>query len=993
MLLNCLNKTNVLLILFVCCQFYAQGQKSFLVSQDYGYPSITNYTPKEYGSHSQCWEMVQDEHGVFYSGNGEGLLRFDGKAWTKIQFPNFLQVREVIIDNEGKMYVGGAGDLGYINQEENGAFSFISLKHKLPDPYQDLISIQDIVSDGVDHIFLTRQNLYVYHSDEDRFSVLTDDSMFGRVWEVGDEVWVQSASRGMTRYEDGKLIPLEIQAYWPEGLLFDVFLWEPGKIMVLTSTGMYWIENGQKRRVEGNINDLLPNEYLENVLPLSDQSFLVSWISGIYQVGLEGNVINHIAESDGLADDHIHNMFQDKSGAVWASTNFGLSKLDYHLPLKKFDKRNGLIDIVNDILRWNDALYVSTHTGVFRYNPDENLAFQNVGPPIGESFELEIVDDELWVSTSNGLYAIDKNHNKRLIAEYTSYKFETAAKNPDIIYFTTTQGLFLIDRSNGKERLISFRDLVPDYIRYIEQDAQGNLWICSNSGRVMTLDFFNEGSIDEPTFRAFGPDDGLPMLHFPANLVDGELIFSSDKGIWDYENNRFEQSDRFPPYRNVVYTIREVSDGTIYVLHDNPPFMHVSTFTKEGDDFLPTNKTELKAVESPGLWAVFEDVDGSIWFGMTDGLLHYFPNQFQQKDSEGITNISKVIVGDDSVAYANVGTAINAPQISLPYDQNSLRFEYALISYDEVHNNEFSYRMVGLDEEWSSWSKEFIKEYEFLREGDYQFEVKGRDVYGNVSRASVVSIAINAPWYRSWWFLLTMLAISVSAIGLVVRYFSQRKLIRRVEELEMQQKVQKERERISSDLHDHVGAQLTSIISGLSMTEQVQDLPQQSDLRRLIDSLKQDAQTTMTNLRDSIWSLNSAAISTGELEDHIENFLEGYLKYQENLGYQIYNETSGVEKIGPAPALNLIRCIEESCQNIVKHARASKIEIIVKKSANAIAVQVKDDGIGFETAHVNGEHYGLENMKRRMKESEGNFAIESLKGAGTKVQFTVPYTL
>ncbi len=219
--------------------------------------------------------------------------------------------------------------------------------------------------------------------------------------------------------------------------------------------------------------------------------------------------------------------------------------------------------------------------------------------------------------------------------------------------------------------------------------------------------------------------------------------------------------------------------------------------------------------------------------------------------------------------------------------------------------------------------------------------------------------------------------------------YNRLKLQKRVQQLELAHKIQFERERISSDLHDHVGAQLTSILSGLQITDQIDAFQKSDEAQRIVGSLKADAQDTLTSLRDSIWSLNQSEIKLVDFIDHIEKYVSNVIKYSTDISFDIINGIAYPYTLGPREALNITRVIQESVQNIVKHAGAKKI-ILELSLGEHLQIKVIDDGIGFETQpNHGGEHYGLQNMKRRMEEIGGKFAIHSTAGRGTEVVLSI----
>lgn len=973
-------------------RMYAQSGP--IVSSDYGYPELTNYTPNDYKAHAQVWQVIQASNGLMYFGNGEGVLSYDGRAWGKYRLPNLSLVRALAEGDSDKIYVGGAGELGYLAPDEYGVISFHSLTPLLPEDLRDFDQVRfvDYLSDQV--FFATRDRLMVYDIPSASFDVLMTDQRIGRMDLLDGQIWVTTFDRDLLRYADGQLVTERSSEQLPDGGLLGMADWGHGTIILFLSTGIYSYTQGELQELSTDEHADFDDLIVFNIVKLNEVSFLASSKKGLLHIGLDGRLINKIGRDEGMSEENIHTVYLDQSGAVWASHNFGVTRLAYHQPFRKFDERNGLLDTVNDVLRWNGALYVSTHTALYKLDIAESNQFQQVGARyFGESFALEIIEDELWVSTSRGIFKIRQNGSIHKVSDVYSYKFEQSVIDPTVVYVPGVDGLVAILAEDGTYTDRSYQHELPYDVRYLRQDSLGTLWLGIHANKLFSVDFYNKGTIDHPVVTEYSTEAGLPATHIPVHIIDDELVFSSEYGVFDKIGDRFERSSRFPMELEVVYYMLQASTGTVYVLNGLPPFMKVMPLVQDADGiYRQQDNPALAAYTEVGIWAPFEDEDGSMWFGLTGGLTHYFPDRELSGIQQPVTNISSIKLNTDSVVAMNFGLFDRQWSPTLAYENNNIRFEYGLTAYDREEDNQYRYQLEGLEARWSGWSSDHIREYVDLSEGDYTFRVEGRDVYGHIGQTSSVSFSIRPPWYRSSWFIVIAVLVFVGLIVVIARYFAQRKLIQRVKELELEQQLQQERERISSDLHDHVGAQLTSIIAGLSMTEQISHLSEKDQLKVLIDSIKADAQHTMTNLRDSIWSLNEQWLTLTELFDHIENYLEGYLRYHHDISFSMKDGIEQDQKLAPKQALNVIRVVEEAVQNIVKHARASQITVALSTGSGSVTLSIKDDGTGFDPEGITGEHYGLDNMKRRMRELRGTFDVRSTPGAGSTIKLTWPNT-
>jgi two-component system, sensor histidine kinase LadS len=238
--------------------------------------------------------------------------------------------------------------------------------------------------------------------------------------------------------------------------------------------------------------------------------------------------------------------------------------------------------------------------------------------------------------------------------------------------------------------------------------------------------------------------------------------------------------------------------------------------------------------------------------------------------------------------------------------------------------------------------------------------------------------------------LAQMFEILFLFLALFKRFQAMKAIQERQEQLEIQakQQVQDERERISRELHDNVGARLTHLITQIDHVEfrlgrDKTEKNVENTLNRL-ETLGENARDAMNVLRETIWAVKEEAIS-------LENFtskISGYLQQQfsDNLDFDVHLMGDKKIMLTPGQALNLFRIVQEACQNTFKHAAATQINITISTKKDTLIIAIKDNGKGFDTAHSNGEeHNGLRNMKHRALEIGADFDIQSSLGKGTEV--------
>ncbi|MBS1504332.1 MAG: hypothetical protein JST32_19880 [Bacteroidetes bacterium] len=191
--------------------------------------------------------------------------------------------------------------------------------------------------------------------------------------------------------------------------------------------------------------------------------------------------------------------------------------------------------------------------------------------------------------------------------------------------------------------------------------------------------------------------------------------------------------------------------------------------------------------------------------------------------------------------------------------------------------------------------------------------------------------------------------------------------------------MQRERERISRDLHDHIGAYATVLIASIENLAQ-------NDIslvfKQHADHIAENAKNIMASLRETIWILDNEAIT---ITDFIDRFKSYANKTGRNFPHvkMIFEEDLVKNPIlSPFESLNLFRILQEVLQNALKHAQAKTITTSVQSNSDLL-ISVKDDGIGFD-AGTEHKGNGLINIKYRAKESGYSLTILST-GMGTEI--------
>ncbi|RMA57248.1 tetratricopeptide repeat-containing sensor histidine kinase [Ulvibacter antarcticus] len=282
-------------------------------------------------------------------------------------------------------------------------------------------------------------------------------------------------------------------------------------------------------------------------------------------------------------------------------------------------------------------------------------------------------------------------------------------------------------------------------------------------------------------------------------------------------------------------------------------------------------------------------------------------------------------------------------------------------------------------------------------ETKYETEKKERDLAQ--SRANLAERELEVEQKNTMLFGSLGIIVVFGLVGYL--FYNQQKLKHRqlvkesalktaLAQIETQNRLQEQRLRISRDLHDNIGSQLTFIISSIdSLKYGLKDANDKVSSK--LTSISEFTTQTIYELRDTIWAMNKNEISWQDLQVRISNFVENARKADDKVAFTFWVDKNISEDVRftSMQGMNVYRIIQEAMNNALKYANASKISVSISEENEVFNIEIIDDGAGFDTSLKNGN--GLNNIKKRTADLKGNLSIESNNGVGThiKVSFSI----
>ena len=302
----------------------------------------------------------------------------------------------------------------------------------------------------------------------------------------------------------------------------------------------------------------------------------------------------------------------------------------------------------------------------------------------------------------------------------------------------------------------------------------------------------------------------------------------------------------------------------------------------------------------------------------------------------------------------------------------------SIVSYENGKQNIYEYRLLENENTpWINIGPQQSINLNNLPPGKYTFQVRlSSPVARNDHKIASTTIIIISPFYRTWWFY-TLCILVLTAVTYILYRLRIRQLLQ----------VQQVRNRISSDLHDDIGARLTNIQILSALGEQQLEKPELAGmyLHRIVN----EVQTSGEALDDIVWSINSKNDSGEELAARMRRYAGDIFEGDHILCNMNVNDNMSGIKLTMEKRRDLYLVFKEALNNILKHAQASHVSIELEAEDNKVLLRITDNGRGFDVNDP-GNRNGLKNIKRRMEKWKGKSVIESVPGKGTILDVTLP---
>lgn len=786
-------------------------------------------------------------------------------------------------------------------------------------------------------------------------------------------------------------------------------------------------------------------------LPVDENSIVVASNSGLVFYDRSKHHFELIKYSDSdprsLPHNHILALYVSDDGVLWIGTRNGLSKLDKINSNFRVVRR---VDGSKTMLSHNsikclaeegqDLLWVGTEDGLNLFNMvnGENTVFThqpNNEFSIGDGYVLSVTKDhygDIWIGTRSGIlskviwdrdlpthtikfknyeilergiqsihakedhlllgtsgnsliqfhedsetlnvYEVNTN-NEGPSHGHVFYIFEDSFEN--IWLGTATGGLNLFDKTT--ERFLYFRhssknpnSLINNLILCVFEDSKNQLWIGTAGGLSkfkprLRVDFFKQLSqiedIDNQDYFT-----NYTSRHGLENEIIFGILEDNNGFLWLSTNGGLAKFD--PRTEKVVKTFK-ASDGIHSNEHNQNAFLKLST--------------------------------GEMIFGGVGGFSSFSPESVEVNAFVPPVMITDIMLYNKSVPLKNEAETDEfclemAPfatnRVQFAYHHDVVTFEFAALSYINPEKNSYQYKLEGFDEQWLESKSNRLATYTNLDPGNYTFKVKAANNDGIWNeQGTSLQIHVEAPPWRKWYAYLSYFIL----VALIIYWIDKQRTKTVTMNLVMQRRIQEAklaeremfRKKIAQDFHDEAGNKITKINLYIEMIKDM--LKEQTATFEFLEKIELNTGLISSGMRDFIWVMDPDKDTLYDTVMRLKKF-----------GDSMFNDldidftVEGLEEKHNAIILEmetrreLMQIFKEAMNNCAKYASATIVKLLIKLSHKEIQIQLKDNGIGFESGDDNiKKGYGIRFMKERAEKIGGKLSIYSQKNHGTAINLII----
>lgn len=937
--------TKVLITLFILItSLFANAQRY----------SFVQYSTEDGLPQTQVTSICQDNKGYLWVSTLGGLAKFNGSEFSTFSTDNGLLNNRVstVAFFDDRVWVGHDGGLTVIHND-----SFKTIAFQGEDKSRNVSRILSFNG----HIVVCSNGGGLFELSENKLREINlgDDFLRIRDAAVEDNMLLLATRNGLLTSTDFK--NFELLSSLDSISLSGVQVNEDKVVVSSYSDGLFI-----KERSSGKWTKISSQEIGITVTGCMIDAVNNIWLSsqsGIQLREHDGRVRTY-DESNGLPVNMISCFHEDKDGYVWiGSQGKGL----FRFPGTKFEYYDQSTGLPTDLFlggfqKANGDYYLGTYAkGLIIRSKTGVVKTVKTGRYYIWASQ-ENVNGSDWFSTEESLIelkpggkVIDHLRDEGLPGTKITALFKVSDK---VMYIGGNEGVSVYE--NGAFKKIGSADLdemgtVRDF-----EIVDGKIYCTSNIGL-----FVSENKQDFYLYKDFNS-----VVYNIEKDQYNHLWLGTQEGLYRLRNDSLERIDLLTdPASNYINFIN-FKDGELFIGSNNGLFV-VQGLDLDKPKIHRFGRGDGLVDLETNLNSGFFDRNGHFWFGTAAGLVCFYPEKMEVKETKPKINLIKVLLNYQEFDYADFATEFDENglpvNLRLPYSKNNLLFQIDGISLVNHRGLMYQFLLDGLNDSWSPLTSNSMISFASLPAGTYILKIRSVDIDGRKSNVISFPFEIQEAFYRSWWFVI----LCVFVVSLIVLLGFQLRLKRIKEKNQRESLGYKarllalEQKSINASMNRHfVFNALNSIQYFINTQDKKSANKYLTDFAKLI--------------RKNLDAVNSEG-NTITLEDELSR-MELYLslesmRFKDKFDYKIDVVGVDTESIEIPPML-----MQPFIENSIIHGilpneeKKGMINIRIEKEDDYLLISIIDNGIGVKKSisskhEIDGDHrsQGMEITSKRIE--------------------------
>ncbi|MBL7901316.1 MAG: SpoIIE family protein phosphatase [Bacteroidia bacterium] len=753
---------------------------------------VRNYLPKEYQESGNNSGITQNNEGLIFIANNNGVLVFDGINWDQCKREDEVSIFCIAKTSEGEIVVGTAdGDIAKIVKNHKGKYTYVSLLDNIPEDERPKEIIRQIITIGSNTYFLAADKLVEYAKA--KVMVFEPKNVLhNRAFSLGKHLYVLDVGSSISLFDKGKFIPVPGTESLSEEKLFYAYSLSPtqtalgfrniGTVLVQYDSLNPLNLKFESKSVESD-QEIIAAEANNGQL-LKNGNFIVTTNKkGAFELDTNLNIVGRFNSKKGIFDDNIKSAFQDLNGNLWLALYYGIGFVEINSRLFHYTRDNGIAGPVQSACYFNNRLYIATDKGVQYY--DSLLdKFQFLETLDKQAWFLLPLNGQLLIGTAKGLL-VYSNGGIKSLNESNTFCLYQSQDTKKTLYTGTDYGVEIYKQ--GPSGFQNYQTLeLGSGVKTIAEDQEGNVFFATEDRGIFYLNSGTPERLDSIQGKE-GPTPEWEQQWDLENSVfsyKGLVYVGSELGIFllsKDSKNRFRCSINTKLWLKTkggqVFRAAQAGNDLVYSYKEflskkNKNREKIILLERNADRFQVNNAAMNRLLDLNANFISYDSIKKDV-FICGEGL--FILRNVKINQNKHYNLILKKFVSNKDTLLMNVSAidSLATEKLKIPYENHDVSVVLGFTSF-ESGSYEFSYKLEGFNSEFSEWNKDPLLSFGNLLEGNYVLIVRARTDLENKIHEIKIPFRILPPWYRSKLAYALYLLLLVFLVVLIVKLNSRR---------------------------------------------------------------------------------------------------------------------------------------------------------------------------------------------------------------------------